>query len=183
MTNSFKTVREWVTMGGRLNDPDSLQQLARLREIWHLLLGEPDGLPDEGFNKPLSGFSPTQHRLYFSYEMRAGNSNPAVKVYTPVQNYAANDDEVIRNYEANFRQCGWPLGKDGSYRRLVESALYVQRRTLFRSPMPQLAHGANLSCDPVDLRTISVTLICMEGHLSSALKAKESTSPSILTLR
>ncbi|KAL2293555.1 hypothetical protein FJTKL_05423 [Diaporthe vaccinii] len=122
MTNSFKTVRKWVTMGGRLKDAATLQQLSRLREIWHLLLGESNGLPDEEFNKPLSGFSPMQHRLYFSYEMKAGNSNPAVKVYTPVQNYATDDDEVVQNYEANFRQCGWPLGEDGTYRRIIEGA-------------------------------------------------------------
>lgn len=134
MTNSFNTVREWVTMGGRLNDTATLQQLSKLREIWHLLLGESNGLPDEEFNKPLSGFSPMQHRLYFSYEMKAGNSNPAVKVYTPVQNYATDDDEVVRNYEANFRQCGWPLGEDGAYRRIIEGSSYVENPILARRP-------------------------------------------------
>ncbi len=80
-----------------------------LRGIWHLLLGESDGIA-EAWNKPLTGFNPMQHRLYFSYEMKAGNSYLAVKVYTPVQNYSANDDVIVKNYEANFRQCGWPWG-------------------------------------------------------------------------
>nr|BBD84645.1 putative prenyltransferase [Cordana terrestris] len=122
MSNSFKTVRDYVTLGGRRADLATLQGLSKLRDIWHLLLGEPNGI-DEDFNKPLTGFSPMQHRLYFSYEMKPGNSDPAVKVYIPVQNYAPNDDAIVQNYEANFRQCGWPWGKDGAYRNVIESSL------------------------------------------------------------
>lgn len=138
-------------MGGRLSNAATLQQLSRLREIWHLLLGESNGLPDEDFNKPLSGFSPVQHSLYFSYEMKAGNSNPAVKVYTPVQYYAADDDEVVRNYEANFRQCGWPLGEDGTYRRIIERALYVDNQIPFPIPTLRISRDANLYCNIADL--------------------------------
>lgn len=127
MTNSFQTVRDYVTLGGRRTDSATLEGLSRLRHIWHLLMGEANGIRDEDWNKPLTGFSPMQHRLYFSYEMKPGNSDPSVKVYIPVQNYAPNDEAVTQNYEAIFRQCGWSWGKEGAYKRVVESVLYVKR--------------------------------------------------------
>lgn len=123
MTNSFNTVRDYMTMGGRLTDSATLDGVEKLRELWPFLLHESDGIHDEDWNKPLTGFSPMQHRLYFSYEIKAANSNPAVKVYTPVQNYAPNDDAIIENYEKNFRHCGWALGQKSNYKRIVESAL------------------------------------------------------------
>lgn len=126
MTNSFQTVRDYVTLGGRRTDSATMEGLSRLRDIWHLFLDEANGIQDEDWNKPLTGCSPMQHRLYFSYEMKPENSDPVVKVYIPVQNYAPDDETVVQNYETIFRQWGWPWGKEGTYRSVVESVLYVK---------------------------------------------------------
>lgn len=125
MSNSFKTVRDYVTLGGRLTDHDTLEGLGRLRGMWHLMMGEPEGINDEEWNKPLGGASFMQHRLYIGYEMKAGNSPPAVKVYAPLGSYHPSDSACIDNFKGVFRQCGWPMGKEGAFRKVVESALYV----------------------------------------------------------
>ncbi|UNI24540.1 hypothetical protein JDV02_010276 [Purpureocillium takamizusanense] len=133
MSNSFQTVRDYVTLNGRLKDPVALEGLSKLREIWHLLLNEPKPIDDEEWEKPVTGYSPMnmQHRLYITYEMKPGNSNPIVKVYVLAQNYAPDDDTIIRNYEQNYSHFGWPWGEDGSYRKIIESALYVIIKATF----------------------------------------------------
>nr|AFO85404.1 multifunctional aromatic prenyl transferase [Epichloe festucae] len=123
MSNSFQTVRKYMTMGGRCMDPATLEGLENLHDVWYSLLGESQGIVNEEYSKPLTGFSSMQHHLYFSYEMTPGNADPGVKVYIPVQSYAPDDKTIAQNYEANFRQLNWPWGEPGVYEAVIESAL------------------------------------------------------------
>ncbi|GIK05236.1 aromatic prenyltransferase [Aspergillus viridinutans] len=130
MSNSFNTVRDYVTLGGRLQDATTLKGLAVLRDIWHLLLQEPEGIVGDDYNKPLNDGSMLCQRLYFSFEMRPGREFPEVKTYLPTWNYARSDEAIVQNYEEVFRKCGHEWGMDGRYKKVFESALYVTAPSL-----------------------------------------------------
>ncbi|KFH44067.1 Ent-kaurene oxidase-like protein [Hapsidospora chrysogenum ATCC 11550] len=119
-SNSFNTVRDYVTLGGRLQDESTLKGLAILRDIWHLLLQEPEGAVDDDFEKPLNDSSIFCQRLYFSFEMRPGRKVPEVKTYLPTWNYVRSDEETVKNYEEVFRRCGHAWGEEGRYREVFE---------------------------------------------------------------
>jgi DMATS type aromatic prenyltransferase len=125
MSNSFNMVRDYVTLGGRLQDKTTLKGLGVLRDIWHLLLQEPEGLVDDDYSKPLNDGSMLCQRLYFSFEMRPGREFPEVKTYLPTWNYVRSDEATVQNYEQVFRKCGQEWGEEGRYRKVFESALYV----------------------------------------------------------
>jgi dimethylallyldiphosphate transferase len=112
-----------------------LKGLAVLRDIWHLLLQEPEGIVDEDYNKPLNDGSMLCQRLYFSFEMRPGREFPEVETYLPTWNYIRSDEATVQNYEEIFRKCGHEWGWDGRYKKVFESALYVAA-LVFHAPLP-----------------------------------------------
>lgn len=124
LNNSFNTVRDYVTLGGRLQDEITLKGLTILRDIWHLLLQEPEGVDDD-YNKPINDGTILCQRTYFSFELRPGRELPEVKTYLPTWNYVRSDVETVQNYEEVFRRCGYEYGKEGKYKELFENALYV----------------------------------------------------------
>nr|BAM84051.1 aromatic prenyl transferase [Tolypocladium album] len=119
--NSFNTVRDYITLGGRLQDETTLKGLAILKDIWHLMLQEPDGTDDD-YNKPVNDSTMLCQRAYFSFEMRPGRELPEVKTYLPTWNYVRTDLETIQNYEEVFRRCGFEWGKESKYKELFERA-------------------------------------------------------------
>ncbi|ODA80715.1 hypothetical protein RJ55_03674 [Drechmeria coniospora] len=121
-SNSFNTVREYVTIGGRLKDEATRKSLEVLHEIWPLLLQEPEGLPDDDFDKPLKDASMFFQKLYFSFELRPGCEHPEVKTYLPTWNYVRSDEETVQNYSAVFRKCGYEWGQEGKYKAVFEDA-------------------------------------------------------------
>ncbi|RYP42591.1 hypothetical protein DL767_000115 [Monosporascus sp. MG133] len=121
-SNSFNTVRDYVTLGGRLQDKTTLKGLAILRDIWHLLLQEPEGIVDDDYNRPLNDSSIFCQMLYFSIEMRPGREFPEVKTYLPTWNYVRSDKATVQNYEEVFRKCGYEWGQEGRYRKVFESS-------------------------------------------------------------
>lgn len=129
LSNSFETVRDYVTLGGRLQDETTLKGLDILHDIWHLLLQEPEGVNDD-YNKPVNDGSILCQKLYFSFEMRPGRELPEVKSYVPTWNYVRSDAETVQNYEEVFRRCGYEWGEEGRYKKLFESALYVSLPTV-----------------------------------------------------
>ncbi|KAK7955215.1 Indole diterpene prenyltransferase ltmF [Apiospora saccharicola] len=122
-SNAFHTVRDVVTLGGRRADQATAEYLATLRQVWHLLINEPRGLPvdDEGWEKPLKDPRLMSQRLYFSFELRSGMALPEVKTYLPTWNYAQTDEQIVRNYDEVFRLCGSEWGEGGRYRTAFES--------------------------------------------------------------
>ncbi|RCI07464.1 hypothetical protein L249_4571 [Ophiocordyceps polyrhachis-furcata BCC 54312] len=120
--NSFNTVRDYVTLGGLIQDETTTNGLKQLSEIWHLLLQEPEGIASEDYDKPLTGISPMYQKLYFSFELRPGKKLPEVKTYLPTWHYVRSDEETVQNYEQVFRLCGLGWGEHGRYKKLFESA-------------------------------------------------------------
>ncbi|KAH8897619.1 P450 monooxygenase [Thozetella sp. PMI_491] len=121
-SNAFKTVREYVTLRGELHDEKTNKGLKVLRDIWHLLLQEPEGISGEDFEKPLNDASMLCQKLYFSIEIQPGKDLPEVKSYLPTWNYARSDQETIKNYEQVFRKCGHPWGENGKYGDIFTAA-------------------------------------------------------------
>ncbi|KAF5125089.1 Indole diterpene prenyltransferase ltmF [Metarhizium anisopliae] len=136
-SNSFKTVRKYVTLGGKINDEETNQYLEKLQPIWHLLLQEPEGPVDEDFEKPINDSSMLCQKLYFSFELQPGRDFPNVKTYLPTWNYVRTDEETIANYQEIFQICGHPWGEEGRYKKIFTDA--------FGSP----AHGRKrpVHCD------------------------------------
>ncbi|RDA85058.1 hypothetical protein CP532_3129 [Ophiocordyceps camponoti-leonardi (nom. inval.)] len=120
--NSFNTVRDYVTLGGLIQDETTTNGLKQLSKIWHLLLQEPEGIPSEDYDKPLTGISAMYQKLYFGFELRPGRKLPEVKTYLPIWHYVRSDEETVRNYEEVFRLCGIPWGEESRYKKLFESA-------------------------------------------------------------
>ncbi|KAG6038915.1 hypothetical protein E4U41_003533 [Claviceps citrina] len=114
-SNAFRTVQNYVTLGGKLRDEETIKYLQQLHSVWHLLLQNPEGIPDDEVETPPTNISPFGHKLYFGIELRPGEKSPAIKTYIPTWMYARSDVETIRNYEAVFRALGHPWGEDGVY--------------------------------------------------------------------
>ncbi|KAL7626882.1 hypothetical protein AAE478_003656 [Parahypoxylon ruwenzoriense] len=121
-SNSFNTVHNYVTLGGRLCDEETNNGLTILRSIWHLLLQELDGSIDNDYEKPLNDASILCQKLYFSFELQPGKEFPMVKTYLPTWNYVRSDEETILNYEEVFRKCHHPWGKEGRYGKIFTDA-------------------------------------------------------------
>lgn len=122
-SNSFNTVRKYVTLDGKIDDDETNKGLSILRSIWHLLLQEPEGIVDDDFEKPLNDSFILCQKLYFSIELQPGADFPKVKSYLPTWNYVRSDEETIRNYEEIFRICEHPWGQDGRYGKIFTDAL------------------------------------------------------------
>ncbi|EMR67034.1 putative aromatic prenyltransferase protein [Eutypa lata UCREL1] len=123
-SNSFNTVREYVTFGGRLTDKTTFEGLKVLREIWHLLLNEQDeSRVDDSFSKPVADPNSGHKGLCFSWEIRPGQDVPETKVYVPLFQYSTSTHVITRNLEQVFKKHGWSLGFDGKFEKLVEEAL------------------------------------------------------------
>jgi len=124
-SNSFAAVREHVTFGGKKTDATTLKGLDVLREIWHLLINEPEGKRDDAFEKELRipanvGGHPG---LTCSWELKPGQDIPEVKVYVPLWQYCSSDRDIIGNLEKVFEKRGWSWGGGGEYRAMFEEAL------------------------------------------------------------
>nr|Q15FB3.1 RecName: Full=Indole diterpene prenyltransferase ltmF; AltName: Full=Lolitrem B biosynthesis cluster 2 protein F [Epichloe festucae var. lolii]ABF20224.1 aromatic prenyl transferase [Epichloe festucae var. lolii]AGN73079.1 aromatic prenyl transferase [Epichloe hybrida]AVA32104.1 IdtF [Epichloe hybrida] len=122
MSSSFNTVKNYVTLGGAIWDEQTQKGLGILQSIWHLLLQEPEGISDNGFDKPVNDSSMLCQKLYFSFELRPGTDFPQVKTYVPTWNYLRTDGETIQNYEAIFRACDHPWGEDRTYGKIFQDA-------------------------------------------------------------
>ncbi|RDA95614.1 hypothetical protein CP533_1095 [Ophiocordyceps camponoti-saundersi (nom. inval.)] len=120
--NSFNTVRDYITLGGLIQEETTINGLKQLSKIWHLLLQEPEGIASEDYDKPLTDISAMYQKLYFSFELRPGKKLPEVKTYLPTWHYVRSDEETVKNYEEVFRLCGLAWGQDGQYKKLFESA-------------------------------------------------------------
>ncbi|KOS19887.1 7-dimethylallyltryptophan synthase [Escovopsis weberi] len=116
-TNSFNTAREYITLGGRINNATTKKYLILLQRVWHLLLQDPEDRDDEYETPVLDNL-----KLYFSIELKPGMKVPEVKSYVPTWKYVKSDKETVQNYQRIFREIGHPWGAEGRYQDIYEDA-------------------------------------------------------------
>ncbi|KAJ0124332.1 romatic prenyl transferase [Diaporthe amygdali] len=100
-TARFDFIQAAMTLSGRLNDEYTTQGMNILRDIWHLLLDEPEGISDD-FNKPRNKLANALPGVFVSYEIRAGVELPDIKVYVPMWLYHRSDEAVAGNLDQIF---------------------------------------------------------------------------------
>ena len=94
---SFESVREIMTLGGRVTNSDMDTGLQSLRHLWDSLFDQ-QGVPDN-WHLPV-----LKHRtagMLYNVEFRLGSRAPKVKIYMPVRHYAQNDWQIM-NAVSNF---------------------------------------------------------------------------------
>lgn len=123
-TNSFNTVRQCLTLGGRRRDETTMKGLETLRTIWHLMMQEKDQVADD-YEKPVNDAVQQAMKLFFSLEITPGKDLPEVKLYVPVFAYMKSDADTVDNFEIMLKQCNQEWASSGRYRDMFETALYV----------------------------------------------------------
>ncbi|PWY69800.1 aromatic prenyltransferase [Aspergillus heteromorphus CBS 117.55] len=88
---SFDSVRQTVTMGGRLYTSSLEVGLQNLRRLWDGVLGQ-DGVSDDA---PLPGLNHRTAGILYNMAFCLGSKLPTVKVYIPVRHYARSDWQVV----------------------------------------------------------------------------------------
>ncbi|KAI0004447.1 aromatic prenyltransferase [Xylariaceae sp. FL0662B] len=99
--------RDVITLGGRLSDEPTLKKVNLLRSIRHLLLNEPDGIPDDKIDT-------------WSKQERAPG------IYVPVFQYAERTETAFRNTNAVLKTVGHEWGQTGRFNE-VAMAVFEQR--------------------------------------------------------
>ncbi|SPJ88014.1 uncharacterized protein FTOL_12483 [Fusarium torulosum] len=88
----FASVKETMSLGGRIQGPGFETAMQRLRRLWDALTGM--------HNKPDDISLPYKdHRtagILYNVEFRMNVEDPKVKIYIPVRHYAENDQQIIK---------------------------------------------------------------------------------------
>lgn len=122
-SNGFDVVRKLVTLGGQRSDPITLKGLEILREIWPLLLNEPDDAYDEEVSKPEFDPKAMHAGIMITWELQASKNVPKAKVYVPLFQFCNNNQLITANMERVFSKLGWVWGGEGGYTEAIQSAL------------------------------------------------------------
>ncbi|KAG8420629.1 hypothetical protein J3459_010887 [Metarhizium acridum] len=120
-TNSFNTVRQCLTLGGRRQDETTVKGLETLRTIWHLMIQEKDEVADD-YEKPVNDAAQQAMKLFLSLEITPGRDLPEVKLYVPVFTYMKSDAETVENFEIMLEKCNQEWASSGKYRDMFETA-------------------------------------------------------------
>ncbi|KEY72236.1 hypothetical protein S7711_00235 [Stachybotrys chartarum IBT 7711] len=121
-STAFSVVRDAVTLGGRLDDAETLKGLELLREIWHLMLDEPDGIKDDDWSKPPNDPENEHWGIALGIELTPGKPRPQVKVYVPAWQYARSDAAMVDNMKRIFQGRSWQWGENNRYGEMLEAA-------------------------------------------------------------
>ena len=88
---SFESVRNSMTLGGRITDNDMDTGLQNLRRLWDSLFDQ-QGVPDD---RPLPASTHRTAGILYNVEFRLGSKAPKVKIYIPVRHYARSDWQIM----------------------------------------------------------------------------------------
>ncbi|KAK3938287.1 tryptophan dimethylallyltransferase-domain-containing protein [Diplogelasinospora grovesii] len=105
-SNAFDLMRDAMTLGGKMDGPETLRGVQILGEIYHLLLGEKQPSDPGAIKTSPRGKSVDQASI-LSWEMKPGRLLPEVKIYLPLWVYAETEADVIDNLSNIFRHFGW----------------------------------------------------------------------------
>ncbi|KAI1205180.1 aromatic prenyltransferase [Annulohypoxylon truncatum] len=129
-SSTFATARDVITLGGRLNDESTLKGVKLLRSVWHLLLNEPKGIPDD----EIDTWSKQQRApgvffsgLLFSIDLAAGKRMPHIKIYVPVFQYSEHPETPIRNTNAALKMLGHEWGQTGKFSEVINAVFGQQK--------------------------------------------------------
>ncbi|OTB18202.1 hypothetical protein K445DRAFT_55288 [Daldinia sp. EC12] len=129
-TCTFATARDVITLGGRLSGEAILKKVAILRSIWHLLLNEPDGIPEDKidtWSKQERAPGATFSGVLFSVDLAAGKKQPDIKIYVPVFQYAEHTETSFRNTNAVLKAVDHEWGQTGRFNE-VATAVFGQQK-------------------------------------------------------
>ncbi|KAF4341522.1 aromatic prenyltransferase [Fusarium beomiforme] len=122
-SNTWEAVEQHVTLGGQVTDKTTLEGLAVLRDIWNILINEPeDKKIDKKFSKEILLKKPGTSGGCFSWELKPGQEIPEVKIYVPLNQYFENDKDAADAMEKVFRKRGWAWGREGTYKKIISDA-------------------------------------------------------------
>ncbi|KAF9776785.1 hypothetical protein IL306_004981 [Fusarium sp. DS 682] len=122
-SNTWEAVEQHVTLGGQVTDKTTLDGLAVLRDMWNILINEPEDKEiDDKFSKEILLKKPGTSGGCFSWELKPGQDIPEVKIYVPLNQYFKNDKDAADAMEKVFRKRGWAWGTEGTYKKIVSDA-------------------------------------------------------------
>lgn len=121
--NNFSQIEHHLTLGGRLTDEQTLGEVELLRDIWHLLLDEPEGFTEKDESKKEIGPIDPHSGIMISWEVSPGKPNPSPKLYVPRWKFSSSNAGIGKNYEKIFDKWNWAWGADGQFKRAIEQAL------------------------------------------------------------
>lgn len=122
-SNSWASVQQHVTLGGKLTDKTTLEGLAILRDMWNLMINEPEEKEiDGGWEKEVAETTPKSSGACFSWELKPGQAVPEVKIYLSLRQFFKTDKGIVEAIEKVFRKRGWAWGVEGAYRKVVADA-------------------------------------------------------------
>lgn len=102
-STSFVSVREFMTLGGVLDDSDLNQGLKELQELWKLVLSP---RPEFSTTKSLPEKNHRTAGILYYFDLKQGKPLPGVKVYIPVRHYGQNDLVVVEGLKVYLRRRG-----------------------------------------------------------------------------
>lgn len=122
-SNTWAAVKQHMTLGGKLTDKTTLEGLAILRDMWNLMINEPEDKEiDEHFAKEVPETTPISSGLCFSWELKPGAATPDVKIYLSLPRFIQGDKAIAEAMEKVFRKRGWAWGVEGAYQKVVSDA-------------------------------------------------------------
>jgi DMATS type aromatic prenyltransferase len=105
-TNAFNLMEDVMTLGGRLNDAETMRGVQMFRDIYPLLMNETGPLDTARSKEPRN--QATAHKgTIHSFEMKPGRELPEPKVYLPIWQFAKTEGENTKAMQAVFRHFGW----------------------------------------------------------------------------
>ena len=105
---SFESVRQIMTLGGRLTNSDMDMGLQGMRHLWDSIFDQ-QGVPE---NAPLPASNHRTAGVLYYVAFRLGSRAPKVKIYIPVRHYAQNDWQIM-NAVTDFINPA-PVGTNGN---------------------------------------------------------------------
>nr|RBQ98489.1 hypothetical protein FVER53263_20603 [Fusarium verticillioides] len=87
----FRSVKEMMSLGGRIHAEDFDVGMRNLRSLWDALIGTSEVSDDV----PLPYNNHRTAGVLYNVEFRTSSTTPKVKVYIPVRHYAKNDSQIL----------------------------------------------------------------------------------------
>lgn len=118
--NSWNTVVDVMTLGGRMNDEETLEGLRVLKTIYPLITDEAEDRPDD-WSKPFPSDMPFPG-VQFGFDLTAGKSKPSIKIYGHMQRLANFDShKAMENKVKILQKLNHPWGFNGQIEKVMKS--------------------------------------------------------------